>query len=200
MAPKSLTAMATCRARCTPSYSPWLTMSRLALAPPSMVSVLRRRTRSSGSPASTWTPGLGVHGGGRALGDLDDLLDHGARDRLLLVPTDTAARPRQGFEIHAVSPDPHQASWPGLVAMLRANRRGATRGVRSVRQRQIHSRRDGRPARSRIHEGRGAAGAAAGGPGASIARTLVVSDEDGSRATTDPRSTVSGSHPAPCGR
>src|SRR6202011_3950977 len=45
-------------------------------------------------------PGLGVHGRRRALGDRDDLLDHGARHRLGSETTHTSARVYKLFKIH----------------------------------------------------------------------------------------------------
>src|ERR1700681_253245 len=45
-------------------------------------------------------PGLGVHGRRRALGDRDDLLDHGARHRLGFEATHTSARVYKLLKIH----------------------------------------------------------------------------------------------------
>ncbi|MEY9726558.1 hypothetical protein ABIA07_002459 [Bradyrhizobium yuanmingense] len=48
-------------------------------------------------------PGLGVHRRGRALGALDDRLDHRARHRLVLETTHAAARLDQRLEFHPVN-------------------------------------------------------------------------------------------------
>jgi hypothetical protein len=49
-------------------------------------------------------PGLGVHRGRRALGDLDDLLDNRARHRLLLETAYASASLYQRLEIHSLHP------------------------------------------------------------------------------------------------
>src|ERR1700736_3200364 len=60
-------------------------------------------------------PGLGVHGRWRALGDRDDLLDHGARHRLGFEATHTSARVYKLFKIHCGC----SWVWPGGGACIK---------------------------------------------------------------------------------
>jgi hypothetical protein len=61
-------------------------------------------------------PGLGVHRRWRALGDPDDLLDHGPRHRLFLESPHASARLYQRLEFHSVASIPARALCSSCLA------------------------------------------------------------------------------------
>src|SRR5216683_2784428 len=82
-------------------------------------------------------PGLGVHGRRRALGDRDDLFDHGARHRLGSETTHTSARVYKLFKIHFGCP----WVWPGGGACIKY----IEPGIWTLLQLRASSRRAGPP-------------------------------------------------------